>query len=44
MPPKEEGYFDMKDALKKLEEKGLNQLQPFGERGYHKPGKGEAVN
>jgi len=24
-----------KDLLQKLEEKWLNQLQPFGERGYH---------
>ncbi|MHB8158429.1 MAG: GIY-YIG nuclease family protein [Desulfocucumaceae bacterium] len=28
-------YFDAKDALRKLEEKWLDQLQPFGERGYH---------
>lgn len=33
----EEGYFDEADALKKLEEKWLNQLQPYGERGYNKP-------
>ncbi|AFM40731.1 hypothetical protein Desaci_1743 [Desulfosporosinus acidiphilus SJ4] len=35
----EEGYFDVKDALKKLKEKWLNKLQPYGERGYnsHKP-------
>lgn len=34
---KKEGvYFDEKDALKKLEEKWLDKLQPFGERGYHK--------
>lgn len=26
---------DTKDALKKLEEKWIEQLQPFGERGYH---------
>lgn len=29
-------YFDEKEALKKLEEKWLDKLQPFGERGYHK--------
>ncbi|MDF2962579.1 MAG: hypothetical protein K0S39_4314 [Paenibacillus sp.] len=33
---KEEGYFDAKDALKKLEEKWLNKVQPYGERGYNK--------
>ncbi|AEG60971.1 GIY-YIG nuclease family protein [Desulforamulus ruminis] len=32
---KEEGYFNAKDALKKLEEKWLDQLQPFDPRGYH---------
>jgi DNA-binding CsgD family transcriptional regulator len=37
----EEGYFDAKDALKKLKEKWLDQLQPYGERGYNsiKPNK-----
>jgi hypothetical protein len=34
---KEEGYFDEKDALKKLEEHWLDRLQPYGERGYNKP-------
>lgn len=29
-------YSDTKDALKKLEEKWIDQLQPFGERGYHR--------
>jgi hypothetical protein len=33
---KEEGFFDLKDALKKLEEKWLDKLQPYGERGYNK--------
>jgi len=33
--PKKEGYFDAKDALKKLEEKWFNELRPYGERGYH---------
>lgn len=33
---KETGYFDANDALKKLEEKWLEQLQPFDERGYNK--------
>ena len=31
----EDGYFDAKDALKKLKEKWLDKLQPFGERGYN---------
>lgn len=29
-------YFDERDALKKLEEKWLKKLQPYGERGYNK--------
>lgn len=33
---KKDGYFDAKDALKKLEEKWVEKLQPFEERGYHK--------
>ena len=32
----EEGDFDIKDTLKKLKIKWLNQLQPYGERGYNK--------
>ena len=32
----EEGFFDKKDELKKLEKKWLEKLQPYGERGYHK--------
>lgn len=32
----EEGYFDMKDELKKLEKKWLEKLQPYGDKGYHK--------
>ena len=32
---KEDGYFDMKVELNKLEEKWLNKLQPYGERGYN---------
>lgn len=31
----EEGYFYAKDALKKLKEKWLDELQPYGERGYN---------
>lgn len=31
----EEGYFDAKDALKKLKERWLDKLQPYGERGYN---------
>lgn len=30
-----EGPFDLNDALKKLKERWLEQLQPYGERGYH---------
>lgn len=32
---KEEGYFDAKKELEKLEQKWLDMLQPFGERGYN---------
>lgn len=32
----EEGYFDMKDELKKLENKWLEKIQPYGDKGYHK--------
>lgn len=32
---KTEGYFDEKSELKKLEEKWIRQLQPFGQRGYN---------
>ncbi|WP_442601961.1 GIY-YIG nuclease family protein [Paenibacillus sp. KN14-4R] len=32
---KTEGYFDEKDELKKLKEKWLKELQPYGERGYN---------
>ena len=28
-------YFNEKEALKKLEEKWFDQLQPYGENGYH---------
>jgi len=31
----EHGYFDAKDALKKLKEKWLEEVQPYGERGYN---------
>lgn len=33
---KKEGYFNKKDELEKLEEKWLEKLQPYGERGYNK--------
>lgn len=33
---KEDGFFDEAAELKKLEEKWLNKLQPYGERGYNK--------
>jgi len=32
----EDGYFDMKDELKKLEKKWMEKLQPYGDKGYHK--------
>ncbi len=32
---KEEEYVSPREALKKLEEKWLEKLKPFGERGYH---------
>jgi hypothetical protein len=32
---KKDEYFDAKNALEKLEEKWLNKLQPYGERGYN---------
>lgn len=28
-------YYDVKDALKKLKEKWVQQLQPFADRGYN---------
>jgi hypothetical protein len=31
----EEEYFDEKAALKKMEEKWINKVQPFGERGFN---------
>lgn len=38
---KEDGFFDEKDTLKKLEQKWLDQLKPYGERGYHQEKKKE---
>lgn len=32
---KDDPYYNEKEELEKLEEKWLNQFQPFGERGYH---------
>jgi DNA-binding CsgD family transcriptional regulator len=32
---KEDGYFDEKDELKKLNEKWCQKLQPYGENGYN---------
>ncbi|ANE45752.1 LuxR family transcriptional regulator [Paenibacillus swuensis] len=32
---KPDPFWDEKDALKKLEEKWVTELQPYGERGYH---------
>lgn len=34
--PPEEGYFDTKEELKKLEKKWMEKLQPYGDKGYHK--------
>ncbi|WP_134684842.1 GIY-YIG nuclease family protein [Brevibacillus migulae] len=34
---KETGYYDAAYELEKLEEKWLEKLQPYGERGYNKP-------
>ncbi|WP_397536470.1 GIY-YIG nuclease family protein [Rummeliibacillus pycnus] len=31
----EEGYFDEKRELEKLEQKWIEQLQPFGDKGYN---------
>lgn len=28
-------YFDLKDTLKKLKHKWLDEIQPYGERGYN---------
>ncbi len=33
---KDDPYFNEKEELEKLEEKWLNQLQPYGEHGYNK--------
>lgn len=33
---RDEPVFDLRDELKKLEKKWLEQLQPYGERGYHR--------
>jgi len=35
-PKKDEPFFDVADALKKLEQKWIEKLQPCGERGYNK--------
>jgi hypothetical protein len=32
----ESGYFDLDDHVKKLEDKWLEQLQPYDDRGYNK--------
>ena len=32
---KEEGFFDAKKELEKLEQKWLEKLQPYGEQGYN---------
>lgn len=35
LKPKEDDYTAPADALKKLEEKWLDKLQPYGDRGYN---------
>lgn len=35
LKPKENGFFDLKRELEKLEEKWLNKLQPHGAQTYH---------
>lgn len=32
---KEDGYFNAADELKKLKQKWIDKLQPFGDKGYH---------
>lgn len=32
---KDDGYFDVRFELKKLEKKWLNKLQPYGDKGYN---------
>jgi hypothetical protein len=34
---KDEPFYDKRGELKKLEEKWLEKIQPFGERGYNNP-------
>ncbi|MTI79656.1 MAG: GIY-YIG nuclease family protein [Firmicutes bacterium] len=38
------GYSEVKEQLVKLEEKWLNKLQPYGERGYNIPKEKEGYN
>ena len=33
---KDDPYYNQKEALKELENKWLEELQPYGERGYHR--------
>ena len=33
---KEDGFFDLKDALEKLKKKWLDKLNPYGDQGYNK--------
>ncbi|MDO7907453.1 GIY-YIG nuclease family protein [Paenibacillus sp. JX-17] len=34
LKPKEDPFFDAKDALEKLEQHWLDKLQPYGDKGY----------
>lgn len=36
--PEDESVYSQKDILIKLKQKWLNQLKPFGERGYNDEG------
>lgn len=33
--PKNDPYYDLKDAVNKREEHWINELRPFGDKGYH---------
>ncbi|MFC4597857.1 GIY-YIG nuclease family protein [Cohnella hongkongensis] len=36
LKPSDNPFVNVKDELKQLEEKWIDKLQPFGDRGYHK--------
>lgn len=41
LKPSENQFVKTKDELKKLEETWIEKLQPYGDRGYHTPYKGD---